>query len=414
VKILFLSNLYPPNEVGGYERLCFEVASGLAARGHQVYVLTSDYGGKMQDFPKQTVERSLKLFATDGDIYQPFSCAPEQRATWNTHNAEILARVVEQFEPHVIFAWNLYFFDPSLLEAIQKLKQPKFFLLTDNWLIAFLNAPFLQNYFVRRIYGRQSTYNRLLITAKHWLTISKRPGFLMRGHAIFASCFMRDFYNEANFRFDNETIIYHGVNLPEHPEEDFAVRKQMVMDGEIRLLVAGRIVEIKGVHTAIEALPLLIRALPEAKIRLTVLGDDRDRPYMDRLLGRIAELELVNMVDFAKPVAEGELFSLFQKHDIYLFPSFYEPFSLTLIHALGAGIPTIASNAGGNPEIVHHMQTGMLFSKGNAQKLAKAVTHLATNGNLRQSISEKARKIAKHYTFGHMLGEVEQLLTSIQ
>jgi glycogen(starch) synthase len=114
------------------------------------------------------------------------------------------------------------------------------------------------------------------------------------------------------------------------------------------------------------------------------------------------------------PVAEDELFELFQSHDIYLFPSLYEPFSLTLIHALNAGIPTIASNVGGNPEIIHHMQTGMLFSKGHAQKLAKAVVKLATDDILRQSISENARKMAHRYTFGHMLGEVEHLLEKLQ
>jgi glycogen synthase len=414
MRILFLSNLYPPNVLGGYERLCFEVASGLSSRGHQVRVLTSDYGGRVEDYPGQTVERTLRIFAADGDIYQPFNCTPEQRTAINTHNIEALEGVIEQFEPHVIFVWNLYFFDLPLLDAIKQIKRPVAYLLTDNWLIFFLNAPFIRDYFVRRVFGKRSTREMLSLISKRWLMNWTKPDFQFRGHAIFASRFMRDLYAEANFGFDSKTVIYHGINLSSHPENMFISRIQPIQRGEIRLLIAGRIVELKGVHLAIEALPSIIYGLPDVNVRLTVQGDDRDRPYMERLQIRITELGLEKTVQFAKPVAENELFNLFQNHDIYLFPSLYEPFSLTLIHALGAGIPTVASKIGGNPEIMVHMQTGLLFPGSDVQKLAEAVIKLSTDGLLRQSISERARIIARQYTFEKMLSEVDQLLEKIQ
>src|SRR5512146_797817 len=99
MRILFLSNLYPPNVVGGYERLCFEAARGLSARGHQVTVLTSNYGGKIMDIAGQTVVRSLRLFATQEDIYKPFACTAEQRASMNAHNAEQLDATIAQSQP---------------------------------------------------------------------------------------------------------------------------------------------------------------------------------------------------------------------------------------------------------------------------------------------------------------------------
>jgi glycosyltransferase involved in cell wall biosynthesis len=225
---------------------------------------------------------------------------------------------------------------------------------------------------------------------------------------------MCDLYTEANIGFDSKSVIYHGVNLPDRPEGDFTNRTRPLQDQEIRLLIAGRIVEIKGVHLVIEALPLILRGLSDVKLKLTLQGDDRDRAYMSRLQARITQLDLGNKVEFAKSVPEDELFKLFQNHDIYLFPSLYEPFSLTLIHALSAGIPTVASNVGGNAEIVLHMQTGLLFPSSNIQKLAEAVIKLSTNGRLRQSISEKARKVAASYTFENMLDKVEQLLESIR
>ena len=63
MRVLFVSNLYPPNVVGGYERLCFEVASAFAARGHEVAVLTSGHGGGVAEYPGQTIRQALRLLA---------------------------------------------------------------------------------------------------------------------------------------------------------------------------------------------------------------------------------------------------------------------------------------------------------------------------------------------------------------
>src|SRR5262245_61692272 len=102
MKILFLSNLYPPNDVGGYERLCFEVASALAARGHAVAVLTSTHGGKIADYPGQAVLRRLRLL-TGETIYDGFrSCAKERQAI-NRKNIAITREVIAKIQPDVIF-----------------------------------------------------------------------------------------------------------------------------------------------------------------------------------------------------------------------------------------------------------------------------------------------------------------------
>jgi glycosyltransferase involved in cell wall biosynthesis len=135
---------------------------------------------------------------------------------------------------------------------------------------------------------------------------------------------------------------------------------------------------------------------------------------MNRLKAQVGQLGLENAVEFAAPAAQHELFDLFQSHDIYLFPSLYEPFALTLIQALAAGIPTAASSAGGNPEIVYNLQTGLLFPPGNAQKLAEAIIQLATKDELRRSVSEKAQIAASAYTSERMVSEIEQFLVSVQ
>jgi glycogen(starch) synthase len=109
-------------------------------------------------------------------------------------------------------------------------------------------------------------------------------------------------------------------------------------------------------------------------------------------------------------VPEEALFELFDEHDIYLFPSLYEPFSLTLIHALACGIPTIASDTGGNPEIVHDGDSGLLFRKGDPADLVRAVKLLAQDPGLRVRLSQNGQLAARAFTFERMVGEMIEFL----
>ena len=64
MKILFLSNLYPPHVIGGYETLCMEAVDGLAKRGHEVSVLTSTYG-----YDREITEGNIyRLLSLEGDL----------------------------------------------------------------------------------------------------------------------------------------------------------------------------------------------------------------------------------------------------------------------------------------------------------------------------------------------------------
>lgn len=411
MKILTISNLYPPNTVGGYEVLCFEVMRGLAEEGHEINVLTSHYGGKQAQavYPKQQVHRLLTLLATEGNIYKPLNISVAERNDINQKNLQILSRTLDEINPDLIFIWNLHFFDVSLLDALSSVKKKQVYLLSDNWLINFYNSDFVANYFSREVYARCDRWHARWHRFKsRFFNGQKKRGML--GYAIFASQFMENLYSRAGFEFADSKIIYHGISSEVEESLPFAERETFIANHELRLLFAGRVVDIKGVHTAIEAIPHIINALPNLKISLSIVGDMRDQGYVTNLRKIIAELGIEERVCFIPPVLESELFGLFQNYDIYLFPSLYEPFSLTLIHALRAGIPTIASDVGGNPEIVFHEQTGLLFRQADAKHLAAQVVKFAHNKNLRVTVSSRARDHANQFTFNRMINQIQDYL----
>lgn len=417
MRVLFLSNLYPPNVVGGYERLCYDVATELAAQGHDVTVLTSRYGGKVEDYPGQRVLRELDLLIGD-DIYAPFAGTAEDRAKVNAGNLETLHRVLGDFRPDVVFAWNLFFLDASMLQGLEQSPYRSVLMLTDNWLLVMRNPEFVSAFFRDVVHGSAPFHPPPQPAA--WRAMAgrvKRRIQRMMGatpprklEAVFGSRFMRDFYAAGGSVFRSHRVIHNGVRQAPRmtPAPD---RTALVQSNHLRLLFAGRLVDLKGADTIVEALALLDAGqLGLQRITLTVVGDTRDTGYMQHFNDVVARSGRAADIEMRDVVPESELTALFDAHDLYLFPSRYEPFSLTLIHAMACGIPTIASRVGGNPEIVEDGTSGLLFDKGDAAGLAQSITCLVRDPALRARLATRGAEAGRRFTFERMASDMVAFL----
>ena len=222
MRILFITNLYPPNAVGGYERLCHAVASALA-RGHAVTVITSTYGRSVSIQERQTVHQVLQLLIGQ-TIYEPLPDKNGARDLINKSNAYFVEKVVKETNPDVIYCWSLHGVEASIFESIMGGGCAVVLMLTDNWFVPM------------------------------WAQLAADMRASERLSAIFGSQYMREYYLENGVRFSRDDVIHNGVLLSEAPEAAFRDRRLSVVQGEFRLLFAGRVVPVKGVHTAVEAL----------------------------------------------------------------------------------------------------------------------------------------------------------------
>lgn len=153
MKILALSNLYPPAAIGGYERLVAEVVASLARRGHTLSVLTSDYGDTLRAATEDVqVERSLRLPVPRDNIYAPFPGTAEERERIAAHNRAVVARKIANDKPDALLVGNLYFFDASILDALAPVAARSVLLLTDIWRIHFADPTGLQDYFRKQVF----------------------------------------------------------------------------------------------------------------------------------------------------------------------------------------------------------------------------------------------------------------------
>ena len=434
MRVLVISNLYPPNVIGGYERLCFDVTARLVERGHHATVLTSAFGGKAADYPGQAIHRTLRLLV-GSSIYAAFPGSDEERKAVNRGNIDVLRETLTAVRPDVVFAWNLFFLDRSFVSALGESRAPVVTMLTDNWLINMERPDFLAAFMREQIFGKLAVSPqpagpagpvrdmRWWRRALGWRPASPAAATMPKGSpaapasirfpisAVFGSNFVRDLYASSGIAFQDYLVVHNGVTQAARPAQDYLDRSRLVNEGELRLLFAGRLVDLKGAHTAVEALTLLAPSqVGGRQVRLTIVGDKLDASYLLRLNEAIASSGCAAQISMQDPVPEAELFELFQSHDIYLFPSLYEPFSLTLIHALACGIPTIASRAGGNVEIVQDRRSGLLFDAGDPVSLARAITSLAGDGGLRRRIAETGREVAAAFTFDAMVSKMEAFL----
>ena len=404
MRILVVSNLYPPNAIGGYEVLCSEVGEALAAGGHAVTVLTSCFGGRPAEGRPVVVHQALQLLVSH-TIYEPFSGSPALRRAMSGGNLAAFRHALDIAKPDVVFCWNLHGLDLEFLEGVCAAPVPTVVMLTDNWLASMLNPNFVAEYFRRGVYapaGESLPFAAGRPAVKRSLAAT----------AIFGSEFMRDFHAAAGLRFSSERVIHNGVALA--PGAPLAERLPIGAAGDVRLLFAGRIVEAKGAHVALEALARLRAERPcGLDFSLTLVGDARDADYVARLRRIAEQADCHDRLRLLDTLPQDELPTLFASHDIYLFPSLYEPFSLTLIHALAAGIPTVASRVGGNAEIVVEGETGLLTDRNDSISVAAAVARLCADPTLVRRLIERAPPAAARFSIQRMVGAMEHYLKAV-
>ncbi|MGH6690856.1 MAG: hypothetical protein ACREF4_09290, partial [Gammaproteobacteria bacterium] len=131
MKILVLTNLYPPHHIGGYELSCRAVVDTLATRGHDVHVLTSDHRREHQAWePEPNVRRSLKINGFYGHPWLPIW----RLVGLERHNNRVLRDVIAVVRPEVIFIWAMGGLSKSMLFTVQASGLAAAFYVSDHWI----------------------------------------------------------------------------------------------------------------------------------------------------------------------------------------------------------------------------------------------------------------------------------------
>ncbi len=165
----------------------------------------------------------------------------------------------------------------------------------------------------------------------------------------------------------------------------WARRELGLADSALVIGCVGRLVPIKNHRLLIEAIPALVAAHPELQVVLIGKGE------LEQVLrAQVSALGLGEHVRFAGE--RGDVAGLLPAFDIFAMPSLSEGLSIALLEACASGLAIVATDVGGNREIVANGSTGLLVPSGDVQTLRAALGELAAGSARRASLGAAARE----------------------
>lgn len=159
------------------------------------------------------------------------------------------------------------------------------------------------------------------------------------------------------------------------PLKKLIVRRQLRMtEDEFLVGMVGDVAERKGHLHLIEALPEIVKAVPNFK--LVLLGRfNRSEPLVKRLRGLQLKHKVFQRVKWIG--VRNNVEDFMSAFDLCVVPSLIEPLGLVALESLAAGTPVVAAATGGLKEIIDHGQTGLLVPPRDSASLAKAIIQLS-------------------------------------
>lgn len=180
-------------------------------------------------------------------------------------------------------------------------------------------------------------------------------------------------------------VIYNGANTEKfHPSKKIDQEKIFPQLSEItcpKILYLSRWSERKGIQFLKEAIPKILR---KTNVHFIFAGPNQDNINIPS-----------KNCTFLGYIDEKKIPTLFALSDIFILPSLYENFPISMLEAMASGTVVIGTKVGGVPEMIKHNDTGILINPKSSNEIVKSITYLSENEAVRNSLSDNARSAVK-------------------
>jgi len=200
------------------------------------------------------------------------------------------------------------------------------------------------------------------------------------------------------YKVDSEkiTVIPNGVdisrfNLQNKEKEKEKIRKKYNLEkNDIVLIIIANEFIRKGVNYIIDSL----HYIKDKNIKLLVIG--KDNP--NYLIKKAKEKDVEDRVIFTGKIEGNEIPNFLMASDIFVFPTYYEAFSLATLEAAAAGLPILMTRVNGSDEILVENKNGYLIER-NATNIAEKIESIIYDEKKMREMSKKSRQIAEQYSW---------------
>jgi len=387
----------PPLKLGGIEEIIYQLTHHLGRIGCQVHVIDIK-GGAQQKQKRQ--ESSAKFH----EVWHP--------PLPHRYNLPFLQRF---FSYLLLMSHILPFALLSSLALNRLFGREKIEVIHAHSREAALGAMVVNK--LRRntavvIYMPQSAYGTKKLTwHKKLVNFAEIPALKWADHIIAQTpAVKRWLVSEFNLDPAKITQIYSGISLEE--VEQLLSRKEGACHQSNIVLCAGEVSARKNQFTAVKAIPQVVAACPE--VRFVFAGPISQPKYLNSIQRFVTENNLFPYVEFRGELGKQELYNLYSDAILFLFPTTAESQGLVLIEAMAFGLPVISSTIEPIADVVSQEEgSAILVDPYDVDGMAAAIIRVIQDSSLRQSMSQKARKLAESFSWERIAAQTLALYNEL-
>jgi glycosyltransferase involved in cell wall biosynthesis len=395
MRILVISNLYPPAARGGYEVLCAETVKRLSEK-HEVTVLTSRHGGIPSE-PGIVRELDFMPSGKRSALRGPLAALRAAKAT---------RRLVAELQPELVYIWNGAAMPQAAIRIAEQSAPHVAWSICEYW----FERLYIGDQFMRHLLPGDSGLRRLwglLVRA-----VNRHPALRLEARTKVPASIC--WVSEAVRRLIAvpptveplvERVIYTGIHDP-----DLWMRIERRPPSEPPTIAfVGRLEEQKGPDVAYRALAALRdRHGIDARLALAGTANDGMRSVLDGLAGQLGiedRLELLGQLDQR---GVGEL--LGRASAIVVPSTWEEPSGGICLEAGLARVPVVASRSGGMPEGLLEEEHALYFPIRDADSCADALARVLSDPEGTSNRTARAFERAKQFTFDHYMAQMNEFV----
>ena len=371
MRICLLSATYPPASTEGIPRQRQVLAAALAAKGHEVHVVTCGTDARTRMDGAVSVH---EIPANHSNLYSPRRmvdvCLTQSQALYEGLNRLCLpgSRAVDVVD---VPLWAAQGFVP-----LERCTRP---------IVVWLQTTTAQYVAIN---GVRPAPDQQQLVALERRCLQRASGILADSKGILERV-------REDYRFPaSASVGVARLGLPALPDSP---RRDQERGDAVEALVVGRLEKRKGTALLFEALPELLKQQPRLRVRFVGRDNSASDGWLSR--HRLTYPEYFkrrhgssDRVVFEGYVDEERLAQCYRQADFLLAPSLYESFGLIYVEAMRAGLPVITFSAGGAAEIFSEGERhgALLVTPGDRRGLTEAVGRMVGDGPLRLALGERA------------------------
>jgi len=405
MKIIILSDDFPPNALGGAGLVAFMQAKELASRGHNVNVITSTQKENEQGFQESEGLKVHKIYTKYNMFFRAYF------SIFNPKTVFKVKKILREIKPDVVHAHNVHqFLSYKVLDYANKFSKKVFITFHD-----------VMSFHYTKLYPRK--IDKGFDYKISW--ISQLKNFKLQ-YNPFRNILIKKYLQNVDKKFavsgalkdaleqngiSDVEVLHNGINLDDFKEDKEKIRtfkdKYNLNDKKI-LFFSGRISRAKGIDVCIDLIREISKTIPE--IRLLIAGKENE--YIKVVSNKEENQRIKDKIIFTGWLDREDVVSAYYASDLIPVLSLYlDPFPTTNLEAMATNKPVLGTLYGGTPEIIKDGMNGFIVDPNDFDNVLDKTFLILKDDNLSKkfgmngyskivnglSLSEQINKLEKFY-----------------